>query len=123
MTTLYEKLIDVIPGILNPKGAAKSEVSGFMDLGFDLLQEDKNVIIFALSHYYKHPSGDMIADPDMMIILNKNTKIVKALSYQDFGVYQEIDPKNRDEKLQTELDSFLGFWLGNLKEQGHKIEF
>ena len=45
--------------------AKKSQVSGFMDLNLDRLSRDGSVTVIALSHYYKHPSGDMIPDPDM----------------------------------------------------------
>lgn len=125
---LYDKLIRVLPPefITKKVEAGKSKVSGLMDLNYDYLREDKegNPII-ALSHYYKHPSGDMIADPDMEIRIFPDMGMAEAMTYQDsFGfrrVYHEDDTKI-DLKAKKELNTFLNSWLSNLIRQGHKIK-
>lgn len=121
--TNYKKLLHLIPDLETAKfEARKLKSDGFMDLNIDLLLCEKHRIVVALSHYYKHPSGDMIADPDMEIAVYPDRKMVEALSYQDmFGyrvVYPEPDKVNL--RAKKELNSFLGQWLSNLKSQGHR---
>jgi len=41
-----------------------------LDLNLDILQRQPDRILIALSHYWKHGSGDMIADPDMEIAVH-----------------------------------------------------
>ena len=96
-----------------------------MDLNFDLIEKSGNWVTFALSHYYQHPSDDLIADPDMCIRLDKKAKTVEALSYQDTYCYREVysEVGAVGVKVKMELNEFLVQWLRNLKEQGHKITF
>ena len=37
----------------------------------------------ALSHYYKHPSGDLIPAPSMTLQVLKDAQTAEALTYQD----------------------------------------
>ncbi|WP_279338173.1 DUF1249 domain-containing protein [Solimicrobium silvestre] len=78
----------------------------------------------ALSHYYKHPSGDMIADPDMVIAVYPEAEMVEVMTYQDcFGfrkVYSD-DMSLVSPSTKKELNSFLSQWLTNIKNQGHQI--
>ena len=121
---IYKRLIRVIPNLYSTKESGKSEVSGFMDFNLDILQRKGDVLRIAISHYYKHPSGDMIADPDMEILVNRKTETAEALTYQDIYGYQEVysEDGSCNASLQRSLNEFLMMWLSNLYEQGHKIE-
>ena len=55
--------------------------------------------MLALSHYYKHPSGDLIPDPDMTLQVLRDAQTAKALTYQD---------KYRDDVVYPDSDSFEG---------------
>jgi uncharacterized protein YqiB (DUF1249 family) len=121
---IYNRLIRVIPNLYSIKESGKSEVSGFMDFNLDILQRKGGVLRIAISHYYKHPSGDMIADPDMEIMVNRKTETAEALTYQDTYGYQEVysEDGSCNQSLQHSLNEFLLMWLNNLYEQGHMIE-
>ena len=121
---IYRRLTRVIPNLYSIKDSGQSEVSGFMDFNLDILQRDGNQLRIAISHYYKHPSGDMIADPDMEILVNRKTETAEALTYQDTYRYQEVfsGDGSCNTSLQHSLNEFLLMWLRNLYEQGHKIE-
>lgn len=123
-TRIYRKLLKVIPHLHTIEEYGKSVVPGFMDLNLDILQRTPEKIIIALSHYYKHPSGDMIADPDMEIAIYPDREYAEALTYQDSFTYQSVilDSGDVNAKLQRELNSFLSQWLTNLIEQGHQIK-
>ncbi|MBL7815674.1 MAG: DUF1249 domain-containing protein, partial [Saprospiraceae bacterium] len=83
-----------------------------------------NTTTIALSHYYKHPSGDMIADPDMEVKIHHNSKMAEALSYQDSFGYRQVYPQEGyvNPKAKTELNQFLNQWLNNIKQQGHTLD-
>jgi uncharacterized protein YqiB (DUF1249 family) len=121
---IYKRLARVIPNLYSIKESGKSEVSGFMDFNLDILQRKGGVLRIAISHYYKHPSGDMIADPDMEIMVNRKTETAEALTYQDTYGYQEVysEDGSCNQSLQHSLNEFLLMWLNNLYEQGHMIE-
>ena len=58
------------PDLLTIEESGKSKVDGFMDLNLDILHRQPDRILIARSHYWKHGSGDMIADPDMEIAVH-----------------------------------------------------
>lgn len=80
----------------------------------------KGFYLFAFSHYYRHPSGDMIADPDMQVIYSSETKEVYPYTYQDsFGYKQSYFFESGDfyPKMQADQASFLRTWLRNVVNQ------
>ncbi len=96
-----------------------------MDLNLDVLNKRKDQMTIALSHYYKHPSGDMIADPDMEIRVNrKDYAFIEALTYQDGYIYQEVylDKYRYSPELKNQLNDFLSQWLKNCIDQGHCLK-
>ena len=121
---IYKRLVRVIPNLYFIKESGKSEVPAFMDFNLDILQRKGNVLRIAISHYYKHPSGDMIPDPDMEITVNRKNETAEALTYQDIYKYQEVysEDGSCNQSLQHSLNEFLLMWLNNLYEQGHKID-
>jgi uncharacterized protein YqiB (DUF1249 family) len=122
---IYQKLIDVVPDLLTIEDAGKSEVEGFMRLSLDVLHKRSSRIVIALSHYYKHPCGDLIPDPDMEIVIYPGKEVAEALSYQDAFGYRRVygdDYVTEDIKAKKELNAFLDMWLTNLIEQGHHIK-
>ncbi len=119
----YKKLLHLIPDLGTASFAdRKLKADGFMDLNIDMLYKKGDRTVIALSHYFKFPSGDMIADPDMEIAVYPERKMVEALSYQDAFGYRRVypEPGMVDPRAKKELNSFLGQWLSNLKSQGHR---
>jgi uncharacterized protein YqiB (DUF1249 family) len=123
---IYKKIYAIAPELdkVEAGEALKLKSGGFMDLNIDILSRDKDSSIIAMSHYYKHPSGDMIADPDMEIKIHHNAKMAEALTYQDGFGYRQVYPKEGfvNPQAKTDLNKFLNSWLNNLKSQGFKQE-
>lgn len=118
---IYEKLIKVIPDIETRTEAGKSKSDGFMDLNLDVLDKGKEITRIALSHYYKQ-NGDMVADPDMEIVINTRLKTANGMTYQDSMLYQSAEVEGGiNTKLVDQLNDFLVMWLQNCIDQGHKI--
>ena len=127
--TIYASLYQLIPDFDQVQEYKGLEAAGFMKLGVDILHRDAKGTVVALSHYYKHPSGDMIPDPDMVVYVDREKKQAQALSYQDMMIYTEVYPNtdtfygvldNPDLAAQKSLNAFLAQWLKNLLAQGHK---
>ena len=114
---IYTRLLHVIPNLRNIGTYAKQSATGFMDLHVDILHKNGNVWRIALAHNYK-AGGDVIPDPDMEVTVDFDNETAQAETYQDTYVYRVVD----DEKSRKELNEFLVLWLGNLVEQGHKID-
>ena len=122
---IYQRLLDVIPDLLTIEQHGKSKVDGLMALNFDVMQRTPKKMTIALSHYYKHPSGDMIADPDMLIAVYIDRGMAEALTYQDSYMFTRVysaDKSHVDVAAKRSLNEFLHTWLGNLIEQGHSIK-
>ncbi|MFZ6862804.1 DUF1249 domain-containing protein [Undibacterium sp. Ji67W] len=123
-TDIYQRLLAVAPCLLAINSHGKSEVVGMMSLNLDILTRTPSKLIIALSHYYKHPSGDMIPDPDMMIEVFPDKNVAEALTYQDAYIITEVYGDGGcliDNTERRSLNEFLHTWLGNLIEQGHSI--
>ncbi|MCA0388487.1 MAG: DEAD/DEAH box helicase family protein [Bacteroidetes bacterium] len=116
----------------------KLKSDGFMDFNIEVLYRAPNGdLAVALSHYYKQ-HGDMMADPDMMVLIDQKNGTVQAATFQQDGAifrqgdefgggyYKEVYPgyPNMDKVDLTqkkEQNQFLTQWLKNIKEQGHKL--
>jgi uncharacterized protein YqiB (DUF1249 family) len=121
---IYEKLLRVAPDVRHILLYAKSSVSGFMDLHLDVLDRTPEYRRIVLSHYWKHPTGDMIPDPDMSIAVFFDREQAEALTYQDAHRYEVAYTKPGeppDLEVHTRLNVFLERWLGALAEQGHVL--
>lgn len=123
--TIYKNIMTLAPELwrLRVGSALKSKVAGLMDLNLDVLQKESNKMVIALSHYYKHPSGDMIADPDMEIQLIRSG-FAEALTYQDGYMFQRVylDSTRFYPKLKKDLNVFLDQWLKNCINQSHRLK-
>lgn len=121
---IYYKLLDIVPDLLIIEESGTSKVQGYIDLGLDILHKDNEKIVIALSHYYKHPSGDMIPDPDMEIAVFPQKEIAEAITYQDsFGFWAVADYEgDAQRKCLRNLNLFLSQWLTNLIAQGHHVQ-
>ena len=122
--SIYKKILQIIPDIATRRSAGKSKLpsDAMMDLNLDILSRNNHLIRIALSHYYKQ-NGDMIADPDMEIIVNTKLMTANAMTYQDSMIFQSAEQDGGiNQALVSELNVFLDQWLQNCIEQGHKIE-
>lgn len=123
-TRIFQKLLRIAPELSDTSEYAKSIVSGFMDLNLDVLERSQGYMRIALSHYWKHSSGDMIADPDMEIAVFLDGGLAEALAYQDAFTYEVAYSDGAtlpDLAVHARLNEFLEQWLDNLAEQGHRL--
>ena len=110
-TQIFHRLLDVVPDLMTLSAGTygRSEVSGFMNLNIDVLAKSPGKIVLALSHLYKHPSGDMIPDPDMQITVYLSDEYAEAQTFQDFYGFRAVETNagQVEHRVQRELNSFL----------------
>ena len=111
--------------------------SPFMDLHVERHIEDdgtgNDIDVIYLSHTYLQ-NGDVMSDPHIRVMVNRELKAASAIYYQQdaLGIYQTIrGPCYREDgsefygiNLQAEksCNSFLILWLDNIKNQGFDIK-
>jgi len=115
----YLKLKQIAEGIMTDRyHYMKLKAPGFMDLVIEKIGDNR----ISLSHYYEQ-NGDLMADPDVEIIVDHNSETARAATFQqdNMAIYQSAYNGDQltDEYLAKELDDFLGDWLKNIKAQGH----
>ena len=109
-------------GIIDMKEHKKIIVPNLMDLKIAVLHNDNKTMLIALTHNFIQ-NDDLIANPDIEIILHKDTEKAEPLACQKnmLGVYQRV--YDNDGKCNTELkeklNTYLNKWLMNLKRQGY----
>ena len=115
---IYARLQEI--GILNEDGMMQADYlkfksPGLMDLNVDKLTENT----IALAHNGKQ-NGDVMADPDVEIRINRPGKMAEALTFQNdyLGIFQQVypEPGKYYPKLKKELNDFLNDWLRTMIE-------
>lgn len=107
---------DIAEWASRPGRSKKFKAAGFMDLHLESLSGNT----ISLTHYYEQ-NGDLVPDPDMEIRLDPVAKTALAMHFQDYRSYQEVYPDGIEDPRQFKSqNSFLTFWLSNIKNQGFK---
>jgi len=96
----------------------------FMPVHVDLLNTCDLGAVFSVAHYFKQ-YGDLMRDPDMEFIRDKDGNYYPISFWQDggFPVRDEAVEWEGDKikgvrvKLQVRLVTFANMWLKNIKEQ------
>lgn len=127
---IYKRLERIIP-LDKSWRFLKLQAPGYMDLNCDFLREvdyfGKKAFLIAMAHN-SIQNGDVMADPDMELMVFSDEKRVIPVSFTNHyadvfhrsivfedGMYQV------DHARVEELSDFLLLWVGNIKDQGHKI--
>ncbi len=86
-----------------------------LDLNIEKIYDDR----IAMSHYYEQ-NGDLMADPDIEISVDKDNKLLIPKTYQldTLGIYQD---ETSNPKLGDELNGFLTTWISNIKDQHYHL--
>jgi uncharacterized protein YqiB (DUF1249 family) len=92
------------------------KATGFMDLHLESLSQRT----VSLTHYFEQ-NGDLVPDPDMEIRIDPVAKTALALHFQDQRSYSEVYPDGVEDPRQFKSqNSFLTFWLNNIRSQRFK---
>jgi len=75
----FKKLIQLLPNLKTLPDAIKLKAPSYMDLGVEVQERHELKRVIALSHYYKHPSGDMMPAPDMTMAVYFSNEMADAM--------------------------------------------
>ena len=111
--------------------------SPFMDLHVERHIEDdgtgNDIDVIYLSHTYLQ-NGDVMSDPHIRVMVNRDLKAASAIYYQQdaLGIYQTIrgifyredgtEYLGINPKAEKSCNDFLLLWLDNIKNQGFDIK-
>lgn len=97
--------------------------NGYMPLSVECIEICSRGLIYSLAHYSEQ-NGDLMRDPEMTFLLNKDGKVLPLSYRNDFvGVDQtaveilEDSSWTVNAKLQRDLILFSTDWLRNISEQ------
>lgn len=119
---LYQKMLRIAPDLIGIGEYAKSRVTGHMDLICDILESGHDYRRIALSHFWEHPFGGLIPDPDMEISVFFDWELAEGTTYQDMFTYENaypVDDQPPDFAIHNRINEILDQWLDCLAEQGH----
>jgi len=124
---IYKRLLKMFPDLegMDVGDHKKVENEPFMLLAMDVLTDSEYGRIISIAHNYIQ-NGDVMADPDMQVLVSFKKKTVQAMTFQNdgMGVYQEclfIDEEGTlmvQMSLLKSLNRFLDTWTKNLIAQG-----
>lgn len=120
-TDIFQNLVKI--GIIDERGqltfneSIKLESSGFMPFHCEYIMKrgENDAYMIAMAHYGEL-NGDLMADPNMRVIIEPVTKQAFAITFQNdyVGAYQTA--ANDNEVL--DMSMFLKTWTENLIHQG-----
>ncbi len=125
-TTNFRAILPYLNAADKNEGHIKLESSGYMPLVVENLYftDFDGREVYSISHYGEQ-NGDLMADPDMEIAVDKEKGTVYPRTFRNdyMGIMQEVFIfKNGktlySHRLLTDLDDFLWHWLKNIKDQG-----
>jgi hypothetical protein len=108
--------------------AYRLRAAGFMDLVVEVLSRNPSTMVLSLAHYFEQ-NGDLCQDPEMEVRVylprGDQPGRVEALTFQQAipPIYSVVypEPGKVVPHLKRELNDFLGTWLRNLEQQGHRL--
>jgi len=123
---IYKRLLKIFPDLegMSVGDHRKVENEPYMPLAMDVLADTEYGRVISIAHNYIQ-NGDLMADPDMQLLINFKKQTAQAMSFQNdgLGIYQEClffdDGKLMVRmNLLKDLNRFLDTWSKNLIDQG-----
>lgn len=112
----YEALENIASPILGDDVYyMKYKAAHAMDFNVEKIGDNR----IAMSHYYEL-NGDLMADPDVEIFVDKENKLLIPQTYQmdSLGIYQT---KDSNPQLSTDLNVYLNTWIDAIKCNYYKV--
>jgi len=124
---IYQRLLKMFPDLEGMASGAYRKVVNepYKPLSMDVLDDNQYGRIISIAHNF-FQNGDVMADPDMQLLVKFNNQTVQAMTFQNssMGIYQEclfFDDAGKllvRMKLLKDLNRFLDVWTKNLVDQG-----
>jgi len=96
----------------------KMECVGLMDLHGDKLRHENGTTLISLAHNGIQ-NGDVMADPDMEVVIDENIQEAYANRFQND--YVGIVTVNNTPENERSMNEFLVTWLDNIKKSNYQF--
>lgn len=114
----YKELMKLAPEIINGKRNQMEFTAGenFYSLSIENIGQNR----ISMMHWYV-VNGDVVRDPDIEFILDKENKTLTPMTYQQRDNYWSVENQDGtlDKMLQDDLNTFTKRWFNNLSAQGY----
>ncbi len=114
----YQSLLKLAPEIVNGKREQMDFAAGenFYSLSIEKIGDNR----ISMMHWYI-VNGDVVRDPDIEFVLNKENQTLIPMTYQQWDNYQNVEDQDGtiDKVLQDDLNSFTKQWFNNINAQGY----
>lgn len=114
----YQALLKLAPEIVNGKREQMDFTAGenFYSLSIEKIGDDR----ISMMHWYI-VNGDVVRDPDIEFVLNKENQTLIPMTYQQWDNYQNVEDQDGtiDKVLQDDLNSYTKQWFNNINAQGY----
>lgn len=114
----YKELMKLAPEIINGKRQQMDFTAGenFYSLSIENIGDNR----ISMMHWYI-VNGDLVRDPDIEFVLDKENQTLIPMMYQQWDNYQSVESQDGtiDQVLQDDLNSFTKQWFTNLSAQGY----
>jgi len=123
---IYKRLLTIFPDLEGMAAGCYKKVVNepYMPLSMDVLNDNQYGRVISIAHNFIQ-NGDVMADPDMQILVSFKKQTAQAMTFQNdgLGIYQECLFFEYGKllvrlKLLKDLNRFLDSWTENLIEQG-----
>lgn len=123
-SSIYSRLLALIPELQSLEPGHKITVSETRDLHFEVLERTSARLLITLTQYVRIPSLGALPGPRITIAVYGNAGTAEALCYESFikrkNVYSEINGE-ADLKVKSDLNGFLHRWMAHLASVGNPI--
>lgn len=114
----YQSLLKLAPEIVNGKREQMDFTAGenFYSLSIKKIGDNR----ISMMHWYI-VNGNVVRDPDIEFVLNKENQTLIPMTYQQWDNYQNVEDQDGtiDKVLQDDLNSFTKQWFNNINAQGY----
>lgn len=116
---IYDNFEKLFPDIVSGKYRyLRCEKDGYEPLVIEDISIGYTGAEYSIAHYYEQ-NGDMMRDPEITFVIDRDTKTITSTSYtQDgLGLYQDF---TQGSKGREDCDDFFRQWLTNIDNQHYK---
>ena len=93
----------------------KYHSKAMMDLNIETIGDNE----IAISHYYEQ-NGDMMADPDVTLKIDRQNELAMATSYSQDNLCYYISIE-QEPKLMNDVNDFVEDWLNNIENSDYEL--
>jgi uncharacterized protein len=130
LMTLYEsnyiKLHNLTTAFDWPNDMFVSAVTGDSDLHATLVRREPYTTTLKLTYWFREPEGDAVADPDLILRIYHDARLVEAVSGRERHCHHKLRElavsSGAELDRRWRVNMMLNKWLDYLYDVGHRLD-